>query len=120
MPVIMRREDVVPDDNDQRRLWRLITSATVGAAMKATAGIVAYKARPSSAVHHGHAHGHTHKTLEYIYILGGRGTVQEEGKSFEVKSGDAFVIRGETPHAVWSATEEPLMAFCVTVPDDHP
>ena len=119
MPIIMRQENVTPDENDQRRLWRLITPSTVGAALKATAGVVAYKGRPSSTGHHGHSHGHTHKTLEYIYILSGRGTVQEGGKGFEVKGGDAFVIRGETPHAVWSATEEPLMAFCVTVPDDH-
>jgi len=87
MPIIMRQENVTPDENDQRRLWRLITASTVGAAMKATAGIVAYKARPSSAAQHGHSHGHTHKTLEYIYILSGRGTVQEDGKGFEARAG---------------------------------
>jgi mannose-6-phosphate isomerase-like protein (cupin superfamily) len=129
MPVVVRQDDVVPHENDQRRLWRLITPSTVGAALSATAGVVAYKSRssPAGPHDHGHDHGHphdharqhTHKTLEFIYILSGRGIVEESGARVEVKAGDAFVLRGRTPHAVWSETEEPLMAYCVTVPDDR-
>ena len=128
MPVIVRQDDVVPHENDQRRIWRLITPSTVGAALSATAGVVAYMSRSSADHHdHGHDHGHphdpghqhTHKTLEYIYILSGRGIVEEGGSRVDVKAGDAFVLRGRTPHAVWSETEEPLMAYCVTVPDDR-
>jgi hypothetical protein len=48
MPVIVRQDDVVPHENDQRRIWRLITPSTVGAALIATAGVVAYKSRSSS------------------------------------------------------------------------
>ena len=129
MPVIVRQDDVVPHENDQRRIWRLITPSTVGAAVSATAGVVAYKSRSSSVEHHDHGHNHrhphdhghqhTHKTLEFIYILSGRGIVEEGGSRADVKAGDAFVLRGRTPHAVWSETEEPLMAYCVTVPDDR-
>ena len=135
MPVIVRQDDVVPHDNDQRRIWRLITPSTVGAAVSATAGVVAYKSRSSSAGHdedghdhghshdrghsHDHGHQHTHKTLEFVYILSGRGIVEEDGSRVDVKAGDAFVLRGCTPHAVWSETEEPLMAYCVSVPDDR-
>lgn len=129
MPVIVRQDDVVPHENDQRRIWRLITPSTVGAALIATAGVVAYKSRSSSVGHHdhGHDHGHphdhghqhTHKSLGFIYVLSGRGIVEEGGSRVDVKAGDAFVLRGRTPHAVWSETEEPLMAYCVTVPDDR-
>ena len=55
---------------------------------------------------------HTHNYIEVVYIISGNALHEIEGKTYNVKRGDLFVVNMNTPHAFYPSTDttEP---FCV-------
>jgi quercetin dioxygenase-like cupin family protein len=56
-----------------------------------------------------HVHPHSH---EAMYVLGGTGTLWEDGKTERVKAGDAILIPPNTPHATIADPDAPLRLAC--------
>jgi mannose-6-phosphate isomerase-like protein (cupin superfamily) len=117
MPILKNCSDVTPDENAARRVWRMITPSTTGISLGAMAGVAAYKPLGPADGRDGRVLSHGHERPNFFYVISGRGIAQEGADRFEVKAGDVFVIRAAMEHAVWSTTNEPLVAFFLAMND---
>jgi transcriptional regulator with XRE-family HTH domain len=57
---------------------------------------------------------HEHAGVEFIYVLGGRLTVQIDGREQTLEAGDTIYFDATTPHAYRRASRRPCTAIVVT------
>jgi mannose-6-phosphate isomerase-like protein (cupin superfamily) len=107
-------EQVEPDRNARRDLWRLLGQDTVSR-IGATAGVAAYHDPVDTGpVATAPELGAAHEFPEIYFVLDGTGQVHTPDGARTVSAGDAFVVLGGVPHTI-VGTGAPLRTFYVSL-----
>lgn len=116
MPTVLSLDDVVPHDNDARRIWRLMTPDTLGVNHGAVAGVAAYKYRAPADEPSADQLGAGHARPEFYYVAKGSGIVGTPTQRLTIRAGQAFLIEGGVPHSIWSdQPDQPVITFYVAL-----
>ena len=107
---IISKDSVRVDANDRRTVWFMINKDTVPIPLGAEAGLVHYQPLGASTEK---PTAHVDPDSEFFYVISGRGTLSHDGEETDVAGGDAFVVPAGVSHALWSSTDEPMIAFYV-------
>ncbi|AXV08216.1 hypothetical protein DVS28_a3543 [Euzebya pacifica] len=103
--------DVELDENDERRIWRLLYPETLGGAeYGAVGGVASYKPSDTPL-----PLGNAHKNPELYYIIRGKGVVATPEGEVEVQAGDTFVNPPGMEHSIWSSTDEEMLTWYVAI-----
>lgn len=110
--VLMKAEDIVFESTTMGRM-AYVVDARIGFHVKALAAILT-EVPPGK-----HSGSHRHLYDEINYVLGGRGKVIIDDKTYEVKQGDTLAVPvfawhqyfgvGEAPLRIWSLNTRPAM-----------
>jgi len=61
----------------------------------------------------GHTPRHSHNYEHEVYIVGGRGRVEYDGESHEVRPGDVLFIQPNRTHQFTNPGDEPFQFLCL-------
>jgi uncharacterized cupin superfamily protein len=112
MAIIVNKDEVLPTEEGDLTVWRLIGNRKGNADLGASAGLVIYGAPAGGAVP---PMGGAHDLGEFHYVLSGTGFLLEDGARYELKVGDALVIEPGRRHVMWGRAEAPLVAYYVAL-----
>lgn len=60
----------------------------------------------------GHTPHHSHNYEHEVYVVAGRGTVEEDGALHEIGAGDSLFVRPNVVHQFVNTGDEPLKFLC--------
>lgn len=89
--------------------WRNIFSSPATPTDSLTIGLATFP--PRSASQESFEALHRHKQAEFYYILSGQAVVKIDGMDYQVASGHALFIPGDSEHGFWNTSDEDELVF---------